>query len=135
MWYYYRINGGQVLGASIAPAAPWAADAWCAVFESPAAVDLGTPHWCDGATLRPATAGEVAAFPGAAAADAAAAARAEAKDLIGPAGPSNDRAHRLLRALVELVRREINTLRAQHSLADRTAAQVRAALEGILDEE
>jgi hypothetical protein len=39
-----------------------------------------------------------------------------------------------LRAVVELMIREINVLRAQHSLADRTLAQAKAAYLALIDE-
>lgn len=78
-------------------------------------------------TIRVATASEKAAVDAAIGATQLDAEKATAKSQV------DAKYERLLRALVELLLGEFNTLRAQHGLPARTLAQVRAALKANID--
>jgi len=83
----------------------------------------------DGAVVRNATGPEIAGFPALAAADQVLKDRTAAKDFFD----LDPVTRKYLKAIVQVTLDEINTLRALHSLADRTPAQAKAAIEGKID--
>jgi len=131
-YYLYRKNGGEVLGASTQA---WPVNDYMGNYESETAVDLYTPQWSDGTTIRDATQGEIDNFPTAAAEDEVAQEKDAAKVFIDPAGGHNDPHSRAVRALVEVCRAEINTLRAEHSLAAYSEAEFNALIDAEIDAE
>lgn len=75
-------------------------------------------------------AGDYAAWQAAHGGDAALTSRREAKEALDKA---TSRMESLIRAFALVVLDEFNTLRDQHGLAARTAAQLRSAIKGKLD--
>lgn len=133
MVYLYRKNGGKVEGVSSDNTAYAVIDTtFYATVTDPSAPngsDLGTPKIWDGSAIRNATGPEIATFATALATDTNLSFRALAKqrlqqDLI---------LRKVLQALVAALLTEINTLRAQHSLAARTQTQAINAILANID--
>jgi hypothetical protein len=133
LYWLYRKNGGEVMGVSSE------ADSYANVDATyyGVATDPGTP---DGASLDPAkiwddpnvrnaTAPEIAAFSAAEAVDTNLQDRQKAKDLLD----SQPQMRKVLRSLVEVIIDEINTLRALHSLGDRTLTQAKTEILNKID--
>ncbi len=91
--------------------------------------DLAIPKIKDGTTVRNATGPEILTFATAKSTDQTLIDRASAKDTydLDPV------AKKYLKAIVELMLDEINTLRALHSLSDRTLAQAKTAIDNKID--
>lgn len=128
-YYLYRINGGEVVGASTSNS--WPASDYFDVIGSDTLYDLCTPRWSDGNTIRSATEQEIAAFAGHAAEDAVAQQEARAEEIVDGTSADNPEA-RLDRALIETVRVELNTVRAALELAEYTVAEFKGLVKGQL---
>ena len=83
----------------------------------------------DGTTVRNATAPEIATFAAAEATDLTLIDRTSAKDIFDTGSVSK----KYLKAIVQVTLDEINTLRGLHSLADRTLAQAKSAINSKID--
>lgn len=133
MIFLYRLNGGAIEGASVDNGAFNAIDTtYFATVTDPATpdgLDLSVLKIWDGLQVRNATAPEIANFATAKAADDLLIERAKAKDFFVTGSVSR----KAMRALIETLIEEINTLRAQHSLAPRTTAQALVTIENKID--
>jgi hypothetical protein len=126
--YLYRINGGQVLGMSVSP---YEASAYFANVTDPSEPDgrdLQPPKIHDVGTVRNATAPEIAAFAAAESEDQTLIDRDAAKGIY-----DQPVMKKVLRSFVDVIIAEINLLRQQHSLSDRTVSQAVAAIKSRID--
>jgi hypothetical protein len=126
--YRYRINGGQVLGMSVNP---YEAEPYFANVTDPLEPDgrnLQPPKIHDAGTVRNATAPEIAAFADAEAEDQNLIDRESAKGIF-----SHSVSKKTFSAFIRVLLDEINTLRQQHSLPDRTVSQAIAAIQSRID--
>lgn len=134
MTFLYRINGGQVLGASVDAAAYANIDATLfGVLTNPTLLngaDLGVAKIWDGTRIRNATNPEITAFATAAAQDQIVSDRAIAKAWF----QSNPVQRKVLRAIVSVIVDELNILRANDSLAPRTTTQAYTAVLARIDD-
>jgi hypothetical protein len=124
----YRKNGGEVTGISIQDV--FQDTTYSGFLTDPSApdgLDLSTPKINDSGTVRNATGPEIAAFPTYQAEDENLMQREQAKTLLN----SHPMYKKLLKGLVTVLISEINLLRAQHGLTDRTLQQ---AVDAILSE-
>ncbi len=130
MIFLYRKNGGQVQGVSTDATAYAGVDAtYYGTVTDPSApdgADLGTPKFCDGVTVRNATAQEQSAFVTARVTDDNLIARQAAQDLYG----ADVRFRKILRAIASVMVDEINIVRQSPSttFAARTLAQFNTAI-------
>lgn len=128
-FWEYRTNGGQFARASAASIAP--RDSFHSVVESPTLelsegdMAANATYMWDGTKFRKGSAGEIAAFATAEAADKVSEAKSVAKTAFVT--------KRELVAFVELLIDEINILRSQHSLANRTKTQFVTAFNNKVD--
>ena len=133
IWFRYRKSGGYVFAMSgdAASAASWPDDVVFGVLTDPPTLDgvnLGVPKKWDGTDVRDATQTEIDGFP----------AQRDADELLidrDQAAKSYTDDPVLRKALVALVKvlvDEINTLRALHSLPDRTLAQAKTAIQNAI---
>lgn len=132
-YYLYRVNGGEVLGASTSDS--WPASDYFDVYQSDTLYQLSPPKWCGGETLRDATESEIANFDVAEAEDLEAQQKDEADDILHGTASHKDASGRMDRATVEALRIEINTLRVLHSLSEYTSAEFKALVESAIDAE
>lgn len=131
--FLYRINGGKVLGISTDPAAYSNIDtSFFATIDNPSVPDgedLTIAKIWDVTQVRNATSAEIAAFVTAESQDQVSTDRMQAKASIN----SLPITKKYLQAIVSLLLDEINTLRALHSLTDRTIAQAKTAIDNKID--
>jgi hypothetical protein len=128
-YWRYRKNGGEVDGMADA-SGYWDGDDpdFFGVLADPSTPDgasLVPQKIWTGSVVRNATAPEIANFATAEATDDNLIHRKKANDYIS-VHPTTRKA---LKSLVKVIIAEINVLRAQHSLADRTLAQALTAIE------
>ena len=129
-WFRYRTSSGELLGESVNQFVPLGFGR--SQIENPTdnRTEVANPppgkFWIyDGTQLRDATAGEIAGFPAFQDADDELRTRQIAElevDVV------NSIAGKHLRALALVVMDEINILRGQHGLPDRTVAQLKNAV-------
>lgn len=93
--------------------------------------ELGFAKIIDGATCRNATAPEIAAFISAETADNNLMDRDGAKALF----QTHPRFRKMMIAFADIIKDEINILRAQHALPDRTLAQLKTAMLNRMSED
>lgn len=131
--FLYRINGGQVQGASLDPTAYDNRDTQffdiAIAVATPDGQNLVPPKIFDGTVVRNATSAEQTAFAAAEATDDNLLHRRRAKELLD----TQLQMRKILRALVKVLVDEINTLRAQHALPARTNAQAFTAIQNEID--
>ena len=130
--HLYRINGGEVLGATVDdPLTVWQGllSGDNATYYT-SVTDADTSGYTDGqraiysgGVIRDATAPEIVNFPVAQAEDENLLARLIAKDVMDASVIERKKWKALAAILID----EINTLRALHSLPDRTLAQAKTA--------
>jgi len=144
----YRLNGGEVM--KISPTNQTFADrdsTYWGVSADPAFPDgqdirdpgpprgpfreLGFAKIIDGATCRNATAPEITAFTAAQAADENLMDRDGARDLF----QTHPRFRKMMLAFADIIRDEINILRATQALPDRTLAQLKTAMLNRMSED
>ncbi len=95
----------------------------------PNGADLAIPKIKQGTTIQNATGTEILGFPVHDAADQVLMDRTSAINSYD----LDPITKKVLKAIVQLMLDEINTLRAQHSLGERTPAQAKAAIEGMIN--
>lgn len=132
-FYLYRMNGGEVTGASTSDS--WPEGDYFDVYQSDTLYELSPPKWCDGEVLRDATEAEITNFAVAEAEDLEAQQKDDATDILHGTVSHKDASGRMDRATVEALRIEINTLRVLHSLAEYTSAEFKALVESAIDAE
>jgi hypothetical protein len=133
MYYRYRKNGGEVLGKSVEDV--WQDSTYIGVFSTEVDLDLSSSLWCGGSGIRVATQEEINAFPSKKAEDTLAEQISSAKDVVDGGNQHKAGVPRMLRGFVSLMLQEINLLRVNAGLPERTAAQLKDALKTKLDEE
>ena len=129
--FLYRTNGGQVQGESINSDAYDPLPQFFSTVTDPSTPDgtnLVPPKIYDGTQVRSATAAEIMAFAIAEAEDDVLDARDKAKKLL-----IHSQTGKVLKAIIELMVQEINTLRSQHGLSPRTRGQVINAINNAID--
>jgi hypothetical protein len=126
--YLYRINGGQVLGMSVNS---YEDSVYFANATDPLELDgrdLQPPKIYDAGAVRIATAGEIATFTVAEAEDQNLMDREAAKGIF-----DSSVTKKAFLAFLHILMDEINALRQQHSLTDRTVSQAIAAIKSRID--
>lgn len=132
MNFYYRKNGGEVIGQSTDYNWPTTDATYYGVLVNPTTqggTNLGQPLIWTGTLLRNANAGEITAFVAAKDTDENLMRRKSAKDSLDSLMVQKT----ILRALIDALVDEINTLRAQHALAPRTLTQAINAIKNKID--
>lgn len=131
MFYRYRKNGGQILGESIDNIYP--DDTYFGCLTNPmiqvGTVAVMTSRVWTGTVIRDATAGELSNFVTAAATDDTLVRRAVAKSMLDASLVNKT----LFQALLQVLLEEVNTLRALHSLSNRTLLQAVTAIKTKID--
>ena len=133
--FLFRTNGGEVLGVSTSAATYASLPPLLAFIDAPTTpdgADLATAKiFISPSTVRNATAPEIANFPVAEAFDLNVTQKQAAEDAVDV----NIIQRKTNKALILVLIEEINTLRALHSLADRTLSQAVTAIKGKISNE